>query len=355
MLTRETAFTGPDYIDLDVTSRCNLTCLGCCFHSPYVKDPKQRYSKGDDIDLGLVRRVMPEIRDLGAQLIVIQGAGEPLIHPEITQIVSEVKKSGLRVIMITNGLLLDREKINALADAGLDMLRMTLWAGSSQEYALQYPGSDPKNLDRFLDILKLLRQMKKERKGVFPHVCLYHPINRNNFKTIEHFVGLALAHGCDSISFSAFSSVWQSLEQFALTKDEEGEVTQVLSGVKKKLNAIRMPHTIDQLITRYRLGEKVWRKIPCYIMWFHARIRSDGAVQACARSELTFGNLHQASFSEIWNGAATRHFRGQAMNLQGLAALTKSCDCDYCCFALDNRKIHRIFKWFVPFRKAPAE
>ena len=29
----ERAFTGPFYVTLDLTRRCNLNCLGCRFHS----------------------------------------------------------------------------------------------------------------------------------------------------------------------------------------------------------------------------------------------------------------------------------------------------------------------------------
>lgn len=345
LLTREIAKTGPDYVDIDVTRRCNLKCLGCCFHSPYVEDARQRYQKVTDISLDLVRKVIPELKSLGTRLIVIQGAGEPLLHPDIAEISSCIKKAGLRLIIITNGLLLDKDKMRAFIDASVDALKVTLWASSPQQYSLQYPGSDPENLGRLSENLRLLTELKKEKRSSSPDICLHHPVNRNNFTTINRFVDLALSYGCNSIFFSPFSPVWQELARFGLTVDEEKEVVRTLSGVRKKLNSISIRHNIDQVLLRYKLGEKVWEKLPCYIAWFHARIRSDGALQPCGRSELTFGNLHEKSFSEAWNSLPMRHFRRQAMSLDGLAGLAKNCDCDYCCFAADNLKVHRIFKW----------
>ncbi|HAJ56812.1 MAG TPA: hypothetical protein DCL35_03470 [Candidatus Omnitrophica bacterium] len=349
LLTREIAKTGPNYVDLDVTRRCNLTCLGCCFHSPYVEDAKQRYQEGADIDPGLVRRVVPELKKAGCQLIVIQGAGEPLIHPGIVEIASIIKKAGLRLIIITNGLLLDEDKATAFIDMSVDALKVTMWASSPEQYRLQYPGSDESNLGLFLDRLKAVKELKAQRKSRLPNVCLHHPINRNNFRTIDRFVDLALSTGCDSLSFSQFSPVWQSLAPFALSREEEKEVVATLCRVRKRLDSLTVPHNIDNALLRYRLGQNVWQNLPCYIMWFHARIRSDGAVQACGRSELTFGNLHQMSFSQVWNSPSIRRFRRQAMSCRTLSGLRKSCDCDYCCFARDNMRIHRIFKWFAPF------
>lgn len=349
LLTGEFARVGPDYVDLDVTRRCNLTCLGCCFHSPYVQNVKQRYPKVADIDVGLVRKTIPELHRMGCRLIVIQGAGEPLMHPDIVEIVSIIKKAGMRLIVITNGLLLDEDKIRAFMDAPLDVLRVTLWASSPEQYRLQYPGSDEKNLELILDRLKFLKALKKERGSSSPEICLHHPINRNNFRTIERFVDLALSAGCDSLSFSPFNPVWQSLAKFALTSEEEKEVMTALRRVRKRLDSLAVPHNIDQVLLRYGMGQDVWEKLPCYIAWFHARIRSDGAVQMCGRSELVFGDLHQKSFSEVWNDLPLRRFRRQAMKCETLAGLRESCDCDYCCFARDNMRIHRIFKWFLPF------
>lgn len=349
LMTREHAYAGPNYVDIDVTRRCNLTCLGCCFHSPLVEGAKQRYPKVADIDIGLIQRAILELKEMGCRLIVIQGAGEPLLHPEITEIASIIKKAGLRLIVITNGLLLDENKIRAFMDASVDMLKVTLWASSPEQYRQQYPGSDEKNLEIILDRLKHLKEMKTERKSLLPELCLHHPINRNNFRTIERFVDLALSAGCNSLSFSQFNPVWQSLAKYALTPQEEQEVCGTLGRVRKRLDALNVPHNIDQALLRYQMGQNVWQKLPCYIMWFHARIRCDGAVQACGRSELTFGNLHQSSFSQIWNDRPIRDFRRQAMSTETLSDLRKSCDCDYCCFARDNMRIHRIFKWFLPF------
>jgi MoaA/NifB/PqqE/SkfB family radical SAM enzyme len=293
--------------------------------------------------------VAPELKSLGAHLVVVQGAGEPLIHPRITEIAALIKDAGLRLLIITNGLLLDEEKMRAFIAAKVDGLKVTLWASSPEQYLQQYPGSDSANFSAVLGRLRRLAALKKELGSALPQICLHHPINTNNFTTLDKFTELALEAGCDSLSFSPFSSVWQELARFALTGSQEKEAVRRLTAIRKKLRAKKFPHNIDQVLLRYRWGQHVWKKIPCYIGWFHARIRSDGAVLSCGRSELTFGDLNEKSFSEVWNDAPLRRFRARAMRCEILAGLAKSCDCDYCCFVVDNYRIHRVFKWFAPF------
>jgi MoaA/NifB/PqqE/SkfB family radical SAM enzyme len=351
LLTSATAFAGPDYVNIDITRRCNLKCLGCCFHSEHVPQAKQRYFGPLDISLDLIKKNLPALKKSGTHLIIIQGAGEPLLHPDILEIVSLIKQAGLELILITNGTLLDQDKLNTLIDARLDVLKVTLWASSLEQYKENYPGTDPLNFDLVLNNLRLAVELKNKKQSLLPEICLHHPINRNNFRTLDKFVDLAVSLKCNAISFSPFSPVWQELNQFALSQKEEEEVSGVLRRVSRRLKALAIRNNIQQVLLRYQWGEKVWKKVPCYISWFEARIRPDGMVLPCGRSDLIFGNLNQESFPEIWNSPAIRNFRRQSITCKGLSALTSRCDCDYCCFVYDNLRVHRIFKWFAPLRK----
>jgi hypothetical protein len=48
--------------------------------------------------------------------------------------------------------------------------------------------------------------------------------------------------------------------------------------MKKRLNSLSMEHNIGETLLRYRIGEAVWNKLPCYVGWLHARIKVDGMV-----------------------------------------------------------------------------
>lgn len=95
--------------------RCNLDCGYCNEYDDFSKPvPLDRmFSR-----IGALGR-------LGATLITISG-GEPLLHPEIEQIIARIRSTGAIAGMITNGFLLNREKIEALNAAGLDHLQISI-------------------------------------------------------------------------------------------------------------------------------------------------------------------------------------------------------------------------------------
>lgn len=95
--------------------RCNIDCGYCNEYDDFSKPvPK-------DIMLERVRA----LGRLGATLITISG-GEPLLHPDLDDIIREIKKVGAMAGLITNGYLLVEERIKRLNAAGLDHLQISI-------------------------------------------------------------------------------------------------------------------------------------------------------------------------------------------------------------------------------------
>jgi MoaA/NifB/PqqE/SkfB family radical SAM enzyme len=62
---------------------------------------------------------------LGTAVITISG-GEPLLHPELDEIIARIRKRGMIAGMITNGYLLVAERIQRLNRAGLEWLQISI-------------------------------------------------------------------------------------------------------------------------------------------------------------------------------------------------------------------------------------
>ncbi len=95
--------------------KCNLDCGYCNEYddfSPPVPLEKM-YSRIDALGR------------LGATLVTISG-GEPLLHPGIEKIIARIRQNRAIAGMITNGFLLSKAKIEALNDAGLDHLQISI-------------------------------------------------------------------------------------------------------------------------------------------------------------------------------------------------------------------------------------
>src|SRR5215468_10968355 len=95
--------------------RCNLDC-GYCNEYDDVSKP---------VPLEEMKRRLDLLTDMGTSIITISG-GEPLMHPELEEVIRHIRKRGMIAGMITNGFLLSKERIASLNEAGLEHLQISI-------------------------------------------------------------------------------------------------------------------------------------------------------------------------------------------------------------------------------------
>lgn len=108
--------------ELHVTEHCNLRCTHCCNMSPYVAERT--------LDVAEIERLCTVMAEhLRVDVFKIMG-GEPLLHPEITQVVHAIRRTGISntVRLFTNGLLL--HKMNDDFWHALDELTISSYASA---------------------------------------------------------------------------------------------------------------------------------------------------------------------------------------------------------------------------------
>jgi hypothetical protein len=94
---------------LEPTSSCNLYCEGC-----YRKNQPNAHKSLDE-----VRHELDTFNRLRKTDGVSIAGGDPLTHPQIEKIVEMVARDGHKPVINTNGILLTKEKLHALKDAGV--------------------------------------------------------------------------------------------------------------------------------------------------------------------------------------------------------------------------------------------
>jgi len=351
MLKGNRAHAGPFHVTVDLTRRCNLSCLGCRYQSSEVGFTSPGDATVQDISFELVDRMCRDLKQMGARDIILTGEGEPCLHPRLSDVVRLVKESGFYVTLITNGTLLNSGNVDMLVDVGLDCLKVSLWASSEEDHRLNYPGVDRGHLAKVVDGIGLLAEVKAERNSRLPRIYLHHVINRHNFRNLGRIVDFAAEAGVEQIEFVPFKA-WNGVHsECLLSPDEQKQLMADLARLKRKLAGQRLEHNIDDALARFRIGRKVWEKLPCYIGWFHARVKLDGTVLPCDPCDSPVGNLQEESFMEIWNSPGYRTFRRQTRYRNRLAAMGDSCDCGFCCHLVHNARIHRLFRWFAPLAR----
>lgn len=147
---------------VEPTTACNLRCRTCIRN---VWDEPIGY-----MTAGTFARVAAGVQALPhPPTVVFGGLGEPLVHPDILDMLRQAKRAEARVELITNGVLLDDACARALIDLGLDGLWVSLDGASPECYAGVRVEGDLSvvmaNLERLRD-LKILRRVQQPRIGV---------------------------------------------------------------------------------------------------------------------------------------------------------------------------------------------
>jgi MoaA/NifB/PqqE/SkfB family radical SAM enzyme len=95
--------------------RCNLSCTYC--------NEYDDFSNG--VPLEVMKQRIDDLARLGTTIVTISG-GEPLLHPELDEIIAHMRTYPIIVGMITNGYLLTADRIQRLNRAGLDHLQISI-------------------------------------------------------------------------------------------------------------------------------------------------------------------------------------------------------------------------------------
>src|SRR5215469_7649619 len=95
--------------------RCNLSCEYCNEYDDFSKP----------VPLETMKSRIDHLARLGTSIITFSG-GEPTLHPELDDLIAQIRKRGMIAGMITNGYLLTADRIQRLNRAGLDHLQISI-------------------------------------------------------------------------------------------------------------------------------------------------------------------------------------------------------------------------------------
>jgi len=95
--------------------RCNLSCKYCNEYDTFSKP----------VPLNTMLRRIEQLGALGTGVITLSG-GEPLLHPDLDDIIRGIRRHATLAGLITNGYLLTAERVQRLNEAGLDYLQISI-------------------------------------------------------------------------------------------------------------------------------------------------------------------------------------------------------------------------------------
>src|SRR5215203_4717893 len=101
----------------ELTHRCPLQC-------PYCSNPVELERGSSELSTEEWKKVLTELAEIGVLQIHFSG-GEPTARKDLVELVQHASDVGLYSNLITSAVLLTREKLSALADAGLSHVQIS--------------------------------------------------------------------------------------------------------------------------------------------------------------------------------------------------------------------------------------
>ena len=322
----EFAYTGPSFIQIDITNDCNNNCIGCWCNSPLLGDRRLPPEiKSQTLSFDIIRDFLDEVVQMGAKEIYYAGGGEPFMHPCIMDILEYTKRKGLICYVNTNFTLIDEKIAKQLVDMRLDYLTVSVWAGTAHTYAATHPNKNEETFHKIKESLRCLNCLKDTVKK--PYIKVYHVISNINYREILEMVDFALETKSESLEFTVIDTIPGATDKLLLSEEQAKETLikcDILkSGLSKgefsnRLEILNFEHFYRRVSNSFA-GDGQYDKglldgLPCYIGWTFARILADGNVNPCLKSHrFPVGNIYEERFSDIWNSQKQKEFRRNAL------------------------------------------
>lgn len=286
----------PRRLTLELTNACNLRCAMC----PSRLRPE--LAKGL-MEPSLFRRIVDQAAEHRPVALVPFFRGEPLMHPQVLELLDHAKRRGLGPVqLVTNGLLLDEGLARGLLDLGLDFISFSLDSVRPEEYAQIRQGGDfsmaMANVARFMDY--------RGRGGYATEVQVS-----------------ATRTGLNQESISQFIAYWQRrADRTRIYYEHSGD------GHTGSLDCPEVPRDMERR--------------PCHKLFEDMVVYFDGGVALCNHDWYrapVLGDLNAASVAQVWLGPAYQELRRQHLHPQELQDGT----CRHC----DHWKISYLDKPYV--------
>ena len=185
-----------------LTEGCNCKCRHCWITPKYESGGKGKWPY---IALPLFKEIIEQARRLGLTSVKLTG-GEPLIHPDILDILAYIENSGLHLVIETNGLACTPEIAEAIKRCAKPFVSVSL-DGSRADTHNWVRGVD----NAYDDALNGIRNLVKA--GIRPQIIM--SLVKRNKEQIEELVELAEKINASSVKFNLVAPLMDRGEQLA--------------------------------------------------------------------------------------------------------------------------------------------
>lgn len=260
----------PWEVYLQISRRCNLRCA-MCGHEVWQ-------SNSGFMEWAVFERSLAECKANGVKTLhILSGQGEPLLHPQVFEMLEKAVADGFEVGIVTNGTPLTPERILRLAGLGLAYIQFSFAGWDKGSYEGTYIGA------KFERSLANLKALDAAVKGTGTTFAVKAVATEDWEATLEKTAAFLRGHGVERV--------------FTVVGNNFGGHVQLGHYIEK--HGVWSQKRIDH-----------HRRMPCRVFLKSVGVFCDGTVTACAcydsNAELKIGHIMEQGLAEIRNGEPFR-------------------------------------------------
>jgi pyrroloquinoline quinone biosynthesis protein E len=279
----------------ELTYRCPLRC-------PYCSNPMELAAAASELSTEEWLRVFSEAAELGVMAVHLTG-GEPLARRDVEVLVAGARAAGLYTNLITSGVPLTRERLAALAKAGVDHVQLSVQDAEAEgaDHVAGYPA--------FAHKIAVAGWVKAEGLPLTVNVVLH----RENIGHVAAVIALAERLGADRLELANTQYLgWALANRAALlpTRDQLDRAFAIASAARQRLlGRMEMVYVTPDYHADYpRACMEGWARR-------YVHVAPTGLVLPCHAAHtlpgLVFESVRDRPLAAVWKDApGLAHFRG---------------------------------------------
>ena len=281
----------PKTAQFEITNKCNLACKMCPREFLKVKFENMSF---DDF-----KKMVDKLK--GVKEIILTGWGEPLVHPDLLEMIRYCKEHGHEVRFTTNGLLLTQKLIDEIIDSDLDEIAFSV-------ESIRPPKSDEWGHLNMSSLKNIQNLVKARGEDGHPKITLQAMLQKGAENDIRDIINWAAEHNIERVNLGRLDTRFDpNLKRMTVEEEKKlfGKADKLAAKLGVQLDCIQ--YGLFSGIPRrfYKSFKSLLHRRGkfCLKIYDYIYINVHGKVTPCCLLPLdVVGDLKKESLDDIWNG-----------------------------------------------------
>ena len=278
----------PLVLSWNVNRQCNLKCPHCYINATDKKPINELTTEE-------AKNLIDQICEVSKPLLILSG-GEPLLRPDIYELIRYGASKGLKMGLGSNGSLIDDAAAKKLKEAGIETVSISLDSHIPEQHD-EFRGVKG-SWEKAVNAIKALR-----KNGVLVQVNT--TLTQQNYDQIDDIMSLAESIGVENfhLFFLVPTGRGVKIADISPAKYESMIKTTFAKASRHKLNV--RPSCAPQFMRIAKdMGLDMSRWIRgCIAGLYYCRVYPNGDITPCPYLPIKLGNIREKTFKEIWFNA----------------------------------------------------